>query len=81
MGASKADREKQVEIEFLYLDLDVCTRCKGTDDNLETEICALEPCEGIDEVAADGETENTQCPGHGESFAPSYHHAFTIIHE
>lgn len=29
MGASKTDREKQVEIEFLYLDLDVCTRRKG----------------------------------------------------
>ena len=38
MGASKTDREKQVEIEFLYLDLDVCTRCKGTDANLETAL-------------------------------------------
>lgn len=38
MGASKTDREKQIEIEFLYLDLDVCTRCKGTDANLETAL-------------------------------------------
>jgi hypothetical protein len=38
MGASRTDREKQVEIEFLYLDLDVCTRCKGTDANLETAL-------------------------------------------
>jgi hypothetical protein len=38
MGASKTDREKQVEIEFLYLDLDDCTRCKGTDANLETAL-------------------------------------------
>jgi len=38
MGASKTDGEKQVEIEFLYLDLDVCTRCKGTDANLETAL-------------------------------------------
>jgi len=38
MGASKIDREKHVEIEFLYLDLDVCTRCKRTDANLETAL-------------------------------------------
>ena len=38
MGASKTDTEKKVEIEFLYLDLDVCTRCKGTDANLETAL-------------------------------------------
>jgi hypothetical protein len=42
MGASKTDREKQVEIEFLYLDLDVCTRCKGTDANLETALRILQ---------------------------------------
>jgi hypothetical protein len=38
MGAPRTDREKQVEIEFLYLYLDVCTRCKGTDANLETAL-------------------------------------------
>jgi hypothetical protein len=38
MGASETDREKHVEIEFLYLDLDVCTRCRGTDSNLETAL-------------------------------------------
>ena len=38
MGVSKTDREKQVEIEFLYLDLDGCTRCKRTDANLETAL-------------------------------------------
>ena len=38
MGASTTDMEKQVEIEFLYLDLDLCTRCKGTNDNLETAL-------------------------------------------
>jgi hypothetical protein len=42
MGASKTDREKQVEIEFLYLDLDVCTRCKRTDANLETAVRILQ---------------------------------------
>ncbi len=42
MGASKTDREKQVEIEFLYLDLDVCTRCKGTDASLETALRLLQ---------------------------------------
>jgi hypothetical protein len=35
MGASKTGRGKQIEIEFLYLDLDVCARCKGTGANLE----------------------------------------------
>jgi hypothetical protein len=42
MGASKTDGEKQVEIEFLYLDLDVCTRCKGTDANLEMALRILQ---------------------------------------
>ena len=38
MGASRTGREKQIEIEFLFLDLDVCTRCKETDANLETAL-------------------------------------------
>jgi hypothetical protein len=42
VGVSKTAREKQVEIEFLYLDLDVCTRCKGTDANLETALRILQ---------------------------------------
>lgn len=25
---------RQLQIDFLYLDLDVCTRCRGTDANL-----------------------------------------------
>jgi hypothetical protein len=31
----------QIEIEFMYLDLDVCTRCRGTDANLETALAAV----------------------------------------
>src|ERR1700683_324011 len=42
VGVSKTAKEKQVEIEFLYLDLDVCTRCKGTDANLETALRILQ---------------------------------------
>jgi uncharacterized protein DUF2703 len=42
MGVSSAGSEKLVEIEFLYLDLDVCTRCKGTDANLETALHAVQ---------------------------------------
>jgi len=42
MRVSKTDREKRVEIEFQYLDLDVCTRCKGTDANLETALRILQ---------------------------------------
>jgi hypothetical protein len=42
MRVSKTDREKRIEIEFLYLDLDVCTRCKGTDANLETALRILQ---------------------------------------
>jgi hypothetical protein len=30
----QTDATKRVEIDFMYLDLDVCTRCKGTDANL-----------------------------------------------
>jgi uncharacterized protein DUF2703 len=29
---------KKIEIEFLYLDLNVCTRCRATDANLETAL-------------------------------------------
>jgi len=35
---SKTDWGKRVEIEFLYLDLGVCTRCRGTDGNLQTAL-------------------------------------------
>jgi Domain of unknown function (DUF2703) len=42
MRVSKSDGEKRVEIEFLYLDLEVCTRCKGTDANLETTLRILQ---------------------------------------
>jgi hypothetical protein len=42
MRVSETDREKRVEIEFLYLDLDACTRCKGTDANLETALRILQ---------------------------------------
>lgn len=38
MGVSNTSREKRIELEFLYLDLDVCARCKGTDANLETAL-------------------------------------------
>jgi hypothetical protein len=41
MGASRTDGERQIEIEFLHLDLDACTRCKGTDANLETALRIL----------------------------------------
>lgn len=29
---------RKVEIDFMYIDLAVCTRCKGTDENLETAL-------------------------------------------
>lgn len=29
---------KNVEIDFMFIDLEVCTRCKGTDANLETAL-------------------------------------------
>jgi hypothetical protein len=41
MGTSTS-REQRIEIEFLYLDLDVCTRCKGTDANLEMALRTIQ---------------------------------------
>ena len=38
MATPKTGREKRIEIEFLYLDLTVCTRCRRTDANLETAL-------------------------------------------
>jgi Domain of unknown function (DUF2703) len=33
--------KKQIDVEFLYLDLDVCTRCRGTDANLDAALAAV----------------------------------------
>jgi hypothetical protein len=38
MQTAEARSTRKVEIEFLYLDLDACTRCKGTDANLGTAL-------------------------------------------
>ncbi len=38
MEAKNTSAAKKIEIEFLYLDLDVCTRCRATDANLETAL-------------------------------------------
>lgn len=35
-------KARTVAIDFLYLDLDVCTRCRGTDANLETALTAVQ---------------------------------------
>lgn len=35
-------KARTVAIDFLYLDLDVCTRCRGTDANLETALRAVQ---------------------------------------
>ena len=42
MATPKTGRETRIEIEFLYLDLTVCTRCRGTDANLETALRAAQ---------------------------------------
>src|SRR5215216_5096641 len=33
--------KEQIEVDFMYLDLDICTRCLGTDANLETALTAV----------------------------------------
>jgi hypothetical protein len=38
MTAVRNDKTKKVEIDFMYLDLETCTRCKGTDANLATAL-------------------------------------------
>ena len=42
MEAKNTSAAKKIEIEFLYLELDGCTRCRGTDANLETAIRAVQ---------------------------------------
>jgi hypothetical protein len=32
---------RQVDIDFMYLDLETCTRCRGTDANLETALAEV----------------------------------------
>lgn len=34
-------RKRTVGIDFMYLDLEVCSRCRGTDTNLETALTAV----------------------------------------
>lgn len=55
MAASKTGTAKQIEIEFLYLDLDVCASCKGTDANLATAVHLLR-----DVLQASGATVSTR---------------------
>ncbi|MDI3478511.1 MAG: hypothetical protein PWQ59_2036 [Thermoanaerobacterium sp.] len=38
MEQNQKEDNKTIVIDFLYLDLDVCTRCQGTDDSLEDAI-------------------------------------------
>ncbi len=35
MTEMQQNTKKKVEIDFMYIDLEVCTRCMGTDDNLD----------------------------------------------
>ena len=42
MDAKNTSAAKKIEIEFLYLDLDVCTRCRATDANLETALLTVQ---------------------------------------
>lgn len=39
---------KRIEIDFMFIDLDFCTRCKGTDESLES---ALQAVRGVLESA------------------------------
>jgi len=36
--STTSQQTKRIEIDFMYIDLELCTRCKGTDANLETAI-------------------------------------------
>jgi hypothetical protein len=38
MEQNQKEGKRTIIIDFLYLDLDVCTRCQGTDDSLEDAI-------------------------------------------
>lgn len=38
MTNTMQDTKKKVEIDFMFIDLEVCTRCKGTDVNLATAL-------------------------------------------
>lgn len=35
---SQVEEGKKIMIDFLYLDLDICTRCQGTDEVLDEAI-------------------------------------------
>jgi len=37
-------KRRTVAIDFLYLDLEVCTRCRGADANLETALAVEGAC-------------------------------------
>jgi hypothetical protein len=55
--------ERTVNVEFLYLDLDRCQRCGGTDENLANAISAVRPAlsgAGLDLVVTRTLVENAQ---------------------
>jgi hypothetical protein len=35
-------RTRKIEIDFMYIDLEICTRCRGTDANLEAALQAVQ---------------------------------------
>jgi hypothetical protein len=41
---------RRIDIEFLYINLTVCTRCRGTDEHLQEAISAVSPIADIAEV-------------------------------
>jgi Domain of unknown function (DUF2703) len=43
-STTQQNTKKKVEIDFMFLDLEVCTRCKNTDSNLEA---ALDTVRGV----------------------------------
>ena len=45
---TKTQTAKRVEIDFMFIDLDICTRCKGTDESLEN---AIQTVQGVLEAA------------------------------
>lgn len=43
LSGKPGTRPRQGDIDFLFLDLNACSRCVGTDMHLETAAKALEP--------------------------------------
>lgn len=63
VNTSQIEKSKKIIIDFLYLDLDICTRCQGTDEGLDEaieDVAGVLPLTGVEVVVNKIHIENKE---------------------